>query len=120
MVDIIQKKRDGYELSKQEIDYVINGLLNNEIPDYQITAFLMAVYFRELNEQETIYLTDALIKSGKQIDLSAIPGIKIDKHSTGGVGDKTDHNFDATYGSGRSIYGKNLRQGIRSYRWHDR
>lgn len=89
MIDIIKKKRDGLELSKEEIQEVIDGLINNKIPDYQISAFLMAIYFKKMNERETAYLTTALLNSGVQIDLSEIEGIKVDKHSTGGVGDKT-------------------------------
>ena len=89
MVDIIKKKRDGFELSKLEIQSVIDGIMNNQIPDYQISAFLMALYFKKMNEKETAYLTTALLNSGIKIDLSEIEGIKVDKHSTGGVGDKT-------------------------------
>ncbi len=89
MVDIIKKKRDGLELSKAEIQRVIDGLINNQIPDYQISAFLMAIYFQKMSEQETAFLTTAMVESSVQIDLTDIEGIKVDKHSTGGVGDKT-------------------------------
>ncbi len=89
MVDIIQKKRDGQKLSKEEIYYFIENYTNGSIPDYQASAFLMAVYFSKMDEDETFYLTDAIKESGDVIDLSSIPGIKVDKHSTGGVGDKT-------------------------------
>lgn len=89
MVEIIKKKRDGLELSKEEIQEVINGLVNGQIPDYQVSALLMAIYFQNMSEQETVHLTEAVLRSGEQIDLSNINGIKVDKHSTGGVGDKT-------------------------------
>ncbi len=89
MIDIITKKRDGHSLTKQEINFVIENYVNNNIPDYQMSALLMAIYFQKLNEEETINLTTAMINSGKKIDLSPIHGIKVDKHSTGGVGDKT-------------------------------
>jgi pyrimidine-nucleoside phosphorylase len=86
--DIICKKRDGIELSKDEISFLIQGYVKDEIPDYQIAAFLMSIYLQGLTTKETIFLTKELITSGKIIDLSSIPGKKIDKHSTGGVGDK--------------------------------
>lgn len=89
MVDLIHKKREGMELSTEEIDYIVDGYTNNEIPDYQVSAFAMAIFFRGMNERETSDLTMAMVKSGDQIDLSAIDGIKVDKHSTGGVGDTT-------------------------------
>jgi pyrimidine-nucleoside phosphorylase len=89
LVDLIKKKRDGFALSKDDIYTIINGFVSGQIPDYQVAALLMAIYFREMNDEETAYLTDAMMRSGDLIDLSTIPGIKIDKHSTGGVGDKT-------------------------------
>lgn len=88
-VDIIIKKRSGAELSETEISYLIEKYVGGEIPDYQMSAFLMAVYFRGMTEKETLTLTNEMIKSGDTLDLGAIAGIKADKHSTGGVGDKT-------------------------------
>lgn len=87
-VDLIQKKRDGLELSTQEIEWLISGYANGSIPDYQMSAFAMAVYFKGMSTRETKDLTMCMVATGDQIDLSAIPGIKTDKHSTGGVGDK--------------------------------
>lgn len=87
-VDLIQKKRDGLELSTHEIEWLISGYANGSIPDYQMSAFAMAVYFKGMSTRETKDLTMCMVATGDQIDLSAIPGIKTDKHSTGGVGDK--------------------------------
>lgn len=89
MVDMIAKKRDGKELTAEEIQFVVNGYVSNEIPDYQMSAFLMAVYFQGMSHAETAQLTLAMASSGDRIDLSTIDGIKVDKHSTGGVGDTT-------------------------------
>lgn len=88
-VDIIEKKRDGHPLTEEEIRFFIQGYTNGDIPDYQASAFTMAVYFQGMNEEETAIMTDAMMHSGETIDLSAIQGVKVDKHSTGGVGDKT-------------------------------
>lgn len=88
MVDLIQKKRDGAELSADEINFIIEGFTDGTIPDYQMSAWAMAVYFQGMSEQEISHLTAAMVKSGETLDLSAIDGIKVDKHSTGGVGDK--------------------------------
>ncbi|WP_449622718.1 pyrimidine-nucleoside phosphorylase [Robertmurraya sp. Marseille-Q9965] len=89
MVDVIAKKRDGLELTKTEIQFVIDGYTKGDIPDYQMSAFSMAVFFQGMTKEERVYLTKAMVESGEQIDLSAIEGIKVDKHSTGGVGDTT-------------------------------
>lgn len=89
MVDIIEKKRDGYELSETDIRFVIENYTKEIIPEYQMSAFLMAIYFQGMSSDETAYLTKAMIESGDQIDLSSVSGVKVDKHSTGGVGDTT-------------------------------
>ncbi len=89
MYDLILKKRDGHELNKEEIQYIIKGYVNGSIPEYQISAFLMACYFKHLTRKETFLLTECMRYSGDIIDLTDISGIKVDKHSTGGVGDKT-------------------------------
>lgn len=86
--EIIRKKRGGAELRREELEYFINGYLAGSVQEYQMSAFLMAVYFRGMNFTETTVLTDIMLNSGKIVDLSRVPGIKVDKHSTGGVGDK--------------------------------
>jgi pyrimidine-nucleoside phosphorylase len=88
MIDLISKKRDGFPLTQQEIQYIIHNYTQGLIPDYQMSAFLMAVYFQKMTNEEATYLALAMRDSGDVIDLSSIPGIKVDKHSTGGVGDK--------------------------------
>lgn len=89
VVDIIIKKKNNIPLTNEEIHFIIQGYVNNEIPDYQISALLMAICFNGLNEQEQVALTKEMLESGEQVDLSSIDGICVDKHSTGGVGDKT-------------------------------
>lgn len=89
MYDLIMKKRNGKALSEDEIRYIIEGYVAGSIPDYQMSAFLMAVYFKGMTDEETSIMTDAVAHSGDMVNLSGIEGIKVDKHSTGGVGDKT-------------------------------
>lgn len=89
MVDIIEKKRDGQELTTAEINFFIEGYTKGEIPDYQASALAIAIYFQDMNDRERADLTRAMVESGDTIDLSAIDGVKVDKHSTGGVGDTT-------------------------------
>jgi pyrimidine-nucleoside phosphorylase len=89
MVDIIERKREGMELSMAEIEFAVQGYTSGAIPDYQMSAFAMAIYFQGMSSEERVHLTMAMVASGEQIDLSEIEGIKVDKHSTGGVGDTT-------------------------------
>ncbi len=89
ILDIINKKRLGEELSRQELKFIFNGYLNHEVADYQMSALLMAICIQKMTDKEVLELTDIFIKSGKVLDLSYVNGIKVDKHSTGGIGDKT-------------------------------
>ncbi|MFB3776739.1 MAG: thymidine phosphorylase [Bryobacteraceae bacterium] len=88
-VDLIQRKRDGEELGPEEITSLVEGYTAGQVPDYQMSAFLMAVFFKGMSDREVSALTDCMLRSGGKIDLSGVPGTKVDKHSTGGVGDKT-------------------------------
>src|ERR1700683_2918141 len=88
-VDLILRKRGGDELSVDEIRYLLDGFTSGEIPDYQMSAFLMATYFSGMTDRELSSFTEVMMASGQVLDLSDIPGVKVDKHSTGGVGDKT-------------------------------
>jgi pyrimidine-nucleoside phosphorylase/thymidine phosphorylase len=88
-VDLIHRKRDGEELSAEEIAFIVDGYTNGTIPDYQASAFLMAVFFAGMTDREVSTLTERMLSSGEKVDLSSVPGVKVDKHSTGGVGDKT-------------------------------
>ena len=89
MIDIIEKKRDGKSLTKEEIEFFVNGYTQGEVPDYQASSLAMAIFFQDMNDEERAALTMSMVNSGEKIDLSDINGIKVDKHSTGGVGDTT-------------------------------
>ena len=87
--DLIAKKRDGGTHTREELEAIVNGFVSGEVADYQMAAWMMAVYLRGMTNEETAELTDVMAHSGVMVDLSPIPGIKVDKHSTGGVGDKS-------------------------------
>lgn len=89
MIDIIEKKRDGKSLTKEEIEFFVNGYTHGEVPDYQASSLAMAIFLQDMNDEERVALTMSMVNSGEKIDLSDINGIKVDKHSTGGVGDTT-------------------------------
>ena len=89
MIDIIEKKRDGKSLTREEIEFFVNGYTRGEVPDYQASSLAMAIFFQDMNDEERAALTMSMVNSGERVDLSDINGIKVDKHSTGGVGDTT-------------------------------
>ena len=89
MSELILKKRNGGTMTEEEIRFIVDGYTKGGIPDYQVSAFLMAVFFQKMTAEETLYLTTAMTQSGETLDLSGVSGITADKHSTGGVGDKT-------------------------------
>src|ERR1700687_1377379 len=88
-VDLITRKRNGEELAPEEIAFLVDGYTKGDIPDYQMSSFLMAVFFQGMSDREVSRLTECMMHSGETVELSDIPGVKVDKHSTGGVGDKT-------------------------------
>src|SRR5215813_1346201 len=88
-VDLIYRKWEGEELSPEEITFLVDGYTRGEIPDYQLSSFLMAVCWQGMTDREVSTLTECMLNSGERVDLSSVPGVKVDKHSTGGVGDKT-------------------------------
>ena len=89
MYDLITAKKNGREHTREELEFIVNGFVNGSVPDYQMSAWMMAVCLKGMTDQETAILTDVMAHSGDMVDLSPIQGIKVDKHSTGGVGDKT-------------------------------
>ena len=120
MVDLIEKKRDGNELSKEEIEYIVTNYTNGKIPDYQVSALLMAIFYQDMTNEEITNLTLAIANSGDIIDLSSLEGIKVDKHSTGGVGDTTTLILAPLVASVGVTVAKNVWTRSRLHRWHIR
>src|SRR5260370_32002934 len=112
-VDIIRKKRHGQALDATEIDWMVAGIASGAVADYQWSALLMAILWRGMTDSETAALTDAMMNSGSVVDLSATPGLKIDKHSTGGVGDKTSMILAPIAAAGGVIVPMASRRGLR-------
>ena len=116
--ELIRRKRDGEELTPEEVRHLVEGFVKGEVPDYQMAAFLMAVYFRGLNEREVLALTEAMIESGERLDLTHMPDI-VDKHSTGGVGGQDHSRARASRGGLRGSGPEDVGPRPGLYRWHD-
>ena len=120
ILEIIEKKRDKKELTKEEIQFFITEYTNGNIADYQASALIMAIFLNGMTKQETTYLTMAMANSGEILDLSKLQGIIVDKHSTGGVGDKVSLILLPLVASVRGTCGKNVRKRTWIYWWHSR
>ena len=120
ILEIIEKKRDKKELTKEEIQFFITEYTSGNIADYQASALIMAIFLNGMTKQETTYLTMAMANSGEILDLSKLQGIIVDKHSTGGVGDKVSLILLPLVASARSTCGKNVRKRTWIYWWHSR
>ena len=120
ILEIIEKKRDKKELTKEEIQFFITEYTNGNIADYQASALIMAIFLNGMTKQETTYLTMAMANSGEILDLSKLQGIIVDKHSTGGVGDKVSLILLPLVASVRGPCCKNVRKRTWIYWWHSR
>ena len=120
ILEIIEKKRDKKELTKEEIQFFITEYTNDNIADYQASALIMAIFLNGMTKQETTYLTMAMANSGEILDLSKLQGIIVDKHSTGGVGDKVSLILLPLVASARGTCCKNVRKRTWIYWWHSR
>ena len=120
ILDIIEKKRDKKQLTKKEIEYFVEGYNKGEITDYQAAALIMAIFIQGMTNEETANLAIAMAKSGEILDLSNLNKVIVDKHSTGGVGDKVSLILLPLVASARSTCGKNVRKRTWIYWWHSR